>query len=90
MFLPTKVFSGSVGFKYYQTAFSRFTRDGWCARHGSYLLLDLQKEYHITEIVVMGSKDQTRWSESYSMKYSHAETLVNSSSPIQVSVTSNL
>ena len=82
-----KVFSGSGGFKpYYYTA--SFAKVGWCApRSGSYLLLDLQKEYHITRVVTMGNREQTYWSESYSMKYSHAETLVNSNSSTQVSVT---
>ena len=47
-------------------------------------MIDLQKEYHITRVVVMGNKDQTQWSESYSMKYSHNKTLVNTSSEIQV------
>ena len=45
--------------------------NGWCAsRPDSYLLLDLQKEYHITQVVVMGDKEQTKWSNSYSFKYS--------------------
>ena len=43
-----------------------------------YLLLDLQKEYHITRVVVMGDKDQTEWSESYSMKYSRDTSYKNS------------
>ena len=46
--------------------------NGWCASGpDSYLLLDLQKEYHIMEVVVMGDKEQTKWSSSYSFKYSH-------------------
>ena len=46
--------------------------NGWCASGpDSYLLLDLKKEYHITEVVVMGDKEQTKWSNSYSFKYSH-------------------
>jgi hypothetical protein len=43
-----------------------------------YLLLDLQKEYHITRVVVMGDKDQTEWSKSYSMKYSRDTSYKNS------------
>ena len=46
--------------------------NGWCASgRDSYLLLDLKKEYHITQVVVMGDKEQTKWSKSYSFKYSH-------------------
>ncbi|CAB4004016.1 receptor-type tyrosine- phosphatase epsilon-like, partial [Paramuricea clavata] len=76
-FAADKVFSGSGGSESYQNA--RFTKDGWCASmSGAYLLLDLQKEYHITQIVVMGNKDQTKWSESYSLKYSHDKTYKNS------------
>ena len=45
--------------------------DGWCASGpNSYLLLDLQKEYHITKIAVMGDKEQIKWSSKYSFKYS--------------------
>ena len=45
--------------------------NGWCASGpDSYLLLDLIKEYHITQVVVMGDKEQTKWSHSYSFKYS--------------------
>ena len=45
--------------------------NGWCTSGpDSYLLLDLQKEYHITQVVVMGDKEQTEWSNSYSFKYS--------------------
>ena len=80
---PNKVFSGSGGSNDYQNA--RFTGRGWCpSRSGSYLSLDLQKEYHITRVAVMGDRDQTKWSESYSMKYSHDKTLVDKSSAIEV------
>jgi hypothetical protein len=34
----------------------------------------------------MGDRDQTKWSESYSMKYSHDKTLVDKSSAIEVYV----
>ncbi|CAB4015126.1 receptor-type tyrosine- phosphatase delta isoform X4 [Paramuricea clavata] len=37
----------------------------------------------------MGNKEQTKWSESYSMKYSHAETLVNSNSSTQITGNKN-
>ncbi len=32
----------------------------------------------------MGNKDQTKWIESYSVKYSHDETLVDGSTEMQV------
>ena len=51
-----------------------------------YLTLDLRKEYHITRVVTMGNKDQTKWSESYSMKYSHDKTLVDGSLELRVFV----
>ena len=80
---PNKVFSGNDGSNDYDNA--RLTGSGWCpSRSDWYLSLDLQKEYHITQVVVMGDRDQTKWSESYSMKYSHDETLVYTSSVIQV------
>ena len=34
-------------------------------------MLDLRKEYHITRVVTMGNEDQTNWTESYTLKYSH-------------------
>ena len=47
------------------------TSNGWCASGSdSYLLLDLKKEYHIMQVVVMGDKEQTKWSNSYLFKYS--------------------
>jgi hypothetical protein len=80
---PNKVFSGSGGSNDYDNA--RITGRGWCpSRSGSYLSLDLQKEYHITQVVVMGDKDQTKRSVSYSMKYSHNKTFVDTSLAIQV------
>jgi hypothetical protein len=80
---PNKVFSGGGGSNDYGNA--RFTGSGWCpSRSDSYLSLDLQKEYHITQVVVMGDKDQTKRSQSYSLKYSHNKTLVDTSLAIQV------
>ena len=35
----------------------------------------------------MADKEQTKWSSTYSMKYSHTETLVDTSSLIKVFVT---
>ena len=47
---------------------------GWCASGpNSYLLLDLKNEYHITQVVVMADKEQTKWSSSYSFKYNRDE-----------------
>jgi hypothetical protein len=40
-------------------------------------MLDLGKEYHITRVLTMGDKDQTNWSESYTLKYSHKKSLVD-------------
>ena len=34
----------------------------------------------------MGNKDQTKWSESYLMKYSHDKTLVDGSRAVRVFV----
>jgi hypothetical protein len=65
-------FSGS-GSSNYRNA--RFSASGWCASGSTpYLLIDLKKEYHITRVVVMGNKDQTKWSGSYLMKYGHDKT----------------
>ena len=83
---PNQVFSGK-GSSGYQNA--RFSGSGWCAPiFGTYLLLDLQKEYHITHVAILGNRDQTMWSSSYAMQYSHAETLVHGSSakPVFVEV----
>jgi hypothetical protein len=70
------VFSGS-GSSNYSNA--RFSASGWCASGSApYLSIELQKEYHITRVVVMGNRDQTKWSGSYLMKYSHGKTHENS------------
>jgi hypothetical protein len=82
---PNQVFSGQGSSPDYQNA--RFTKVGWCSSTpGSYLLLDLQSEYHLTQVVVMGDKDQTKWSSSYSLQYSHSESLLNRSAAIKVFV----
>ena len=67
---PDSVFSGQ-GDSRNKYKDARITRRGWCPLGSSsvYLLLDLQKEYHITGIVVMADKAQTKWSGSYSLKY---------------------
>ena len=75
---PGSVFSGS-GDRYNGYKNARITEGGWCASgSGSYLLVDLQNEYHITKVVVMGNKNQKKWSESYSLNYSHDKTYKNS------------
>ena len=58
---------------------------GWCAS-GSvpFLLIDLGKEYHITRVITMGDRDQTKWSDSYSLRYSHDKSLLEQSRGIQV------
>ena len=64
------VFSGN-GSSGYSNA--RFTKDGWCTQTSrtKYLFIDLQKEYHITQVVTMGNKDQTKWGDQYAMTYGH-------------------
>ncbi|XP_028410546.1 uncharacterized protein LOC114533243 [Dendronephthya gigantea] len=81
------IFGGNGGNSFHE---ARFTKGGWCSSTpGSYLTIDLQKEYHITRVVVMGDKDQTKWSESYSLKYSHNGSLVDSSRVVQISGNQN-
>ncbi|CAB3997379.1 receptor-type tyrosine- phosphatase epsilon-like isoform X2 [Paramuricea clavata] len=65
---------------------ARITKGGWCPRGSGtrYLMLDLQKQYHITQVVVMADSSQARWSSSYSLKYSHDKTLVDGSSAIPI------
>jgi hypothetical protein len=81
---PNKVFSGRGGSDYHH---ARFSGSGWCAPiSGSYLLIDLQKEYHITRIAIMGNKDQTKWSSSYAMQYSQTKTSLDDGPSVQVFV----
>ena len=64
-----------------------FFGPGWCASGSApYHLIDLEKEYHITQVVVMGNREQTKWSDSYSLRYSHSQTLVYRSISVQVIV----
>ena len=80
--LSSATFSG-FGSKNYNMA--SFTSSGWCSSGSApYLFIDLGNEYHITRVVVMGNKEQTKWSESYSLRYSHSQTLVHRSTPIKV------
>ncbi|XP_028413353.1 uncharacterized protein LOC114536224 [Dendronephthya gigantea] len=73
---PDSVFSGNGSTRYSN---ARFTKDGWCtqASQTKCLLIDLQREYHITQVVTMGNKDQTKWIERYTMAYSHDESYTN-------------
>ena len=76
---PESLFSGSGdSSKRYKRA--RITGSGWCPSGSgtTYLLLDLQKEYHTTQVAVMADREQTKWSESYSMTYSHDKSYKNS------------
>ena len=69
---PDRIFSGRNSENY---SLARFANGGWCPRNSSaYLLIDLQREYHITRVVVMANKNQTKWSGSYLMKYSRDKT----------------
>ena len=80
------IFSGSGSENYNRARFYDYGT-GWCASgFMPYLMLDLRKEYRITRVVTMGNRDQTKWSESYSMQYSHDKTLVDRSSAVQVFV----
>ena len=76
---PASVFSGS-GDSSDKYKDARITGSGWCpsGSGSAYLLLDLQKEYHITGVVVMADEEQTKWSGSYSLKYSHDTSYKNS------------
>jgi hypothetical protein len=86
---PYAVFSGSGGSSDYHQA--RFYGDGWCSSGSATdcLLIDLKNDYHITRVVTMGDKNQTKWSNSYSLKYSHTESLVESRTAVNVSNTTS-
>ncbi|XP_028399530.1 uncharacterized protein LOC114522942 [Dendronephthya gigantea] len=83
---PDEIFSGSGSSDNTKYKEARFSSDGWCPTESGdkYLKIDLQSEYHITRVVVMGDKDQTKWSGSYSLKYSHDESLVDGGSSLQI------
>ena len=80
--IPNTAFSGSGGSSGYEQA--TFYKDGWCSTGagGEYILIDLQKEYHVTRIVTMGDKNQTVWSESYAMSYSHNSSVDQNSTQV--------
>ena len=80
---PKPLFSGSNGSQIFKsTLYSKLI--SWCAKSGSYLLLDLQKEYHIMKVLTVGDKQRNKWSESYSLKYSYNKTLVDNIMAIEV------
>ena len=64
---PDSVFSG-VGNEYKD---ARITGGGWCPNTPSsvYLVIDLQKEYHITGVIIMPDKDQTKYSHLHYLEY---------------------
>ena len=76
---PDHVFYGSGG-PNYQNA--RLTKAGWCASGSRpYLLINLKKEYHLTQVVVI--TDKTQRSSRYSLTYGRGPW-DNSDSPILV------
>jgi hypothetical protein len=87
---PNAVFSGRGGSNDYHQA--RFYGDGWCSLgYGTeYLLINLQNDYHITRVVTMGNKQQTKWSNSYSLRYSRTETFVGGTAAVNVSTATYL
>ena len=66
---PDSVFSGSGSHSF---KMARITESGWCTTTSKpkYLLIDLQKEYHITRVVTMGNKNQTKWIGRFTLAYS--------------------
>ena len=81
---PDSVFSGSGG-PNYQNA--RLTKAGWCASGSRpYLLINLQKEYHLTQVVVI--THNTQRSSRYSLTYRRAaRTWISMDRAVQVFVT---
>jgi hypothetical protein len=77
---PDYVFTGRGG-RNYQNA--RLTKAGWCASGSRpYLSINLQKEYHLTQVVVI--TDKTQRSSTYSLTYGRTGSWINSDIPIQV------
>ncbi|XP_028402429.1 uncharacterized protein LOC114525365 [Dendronephthya gigantea] len=89
--LPDAIFSGSGSTDNTKYKEARFSSDGWCPTESGdkYLKIDLQNEYHITRVMVMGDKNQTKWGGSYSLKYSHDESLVHGSRAVQINGNQN-
>jgi hypothetical protein len=70
---PDSVFSGygngrNSPIKYKD---ARITNGGWCPTqyNFAYLYIDLKKEYHITQILVMTDKEQKEFSGLHYLKY---------------------
>ena len=81
---PDDVFSGSGGSNYQN---ARLTEAGWCASGSRpYLLINLQKEYHLTQVVVI--THNTQRSSRYSLTYRRAtRTWISMDRAVQVFVT---
>jgi hypothetical protein len=80
---PDNVFSGSGGSNYQN---ARLTRAGWCASGSKpFLSINLQKEYHLTKVVVI--TDTTQRSSTYSLTYRRAGTWISRDRAVQVFVT---
>ena len=76
---PDSVFSGSGGDNYWN---ARFTSHGWCpSSSNSFLTLDLKNQYNIKKVFVLGSRDQYKWSGSYTLEYG---PITNYSSQVKV------
>lgn len=83
---PDSLFSGS-GDPDSIYARARITDKGWCASgSGAYLSLNLRNEYHRTDIFVMGDKEQTKWSGSYLLNYSHDTSYQHSKKVFKVMI----
>ena len=83
---PDSLFWGS-GDPDNRYARARITDKGWCASgSGTYLSLNLRNEYHITDIFVMGDKEQTKWSGSYLLSYSHDTSYQHSKEVFKVMI----
>ena len=83
---PDSLFWGS-GDPDNRYARARITDKGWCASGSvTYLSLNLRNEYHITDIFVMGDKEQTKWSSSYLLSYSHDTSYQHSKKVFKVMI----
>ena len=82
---PNDVFSGNGNSNDYHQA--RFQMNGWCTsgtESNQYLLINLQREYHITRVVTMGDKNQTSWNDSYTLRYSREKAFIHNGTAVQV------
>ena len=81
--LAKSAFSGSGESGDYEQG--KFYNDGWCTTESEYLSIDLQNEYHITQVVTMGDRNQTKWSDGFTLTYNHNESLVGQNN-VQVNI----